>query len=143
MMIEKIFFDANIILDMIDIDRGNIQKARTLVYTALVNDIELYTSCDILSNVYYVAHKKLGKEIVVDEMLRLLEIFDIVPIEKSLAKNALLANRSDLSLDFEDLLQSYCAETVECDLIVTNDKRFAKGKVKHLSLNEALNILKA
>jgi len=142
MMIEKIFFDANIILDMIDIDQGNIQKARTLVYTALINDIELYTSCDILSNVYYVAHKRLGKEIVVDEMLRLLEIFEIVPIERSLAKNALLANKIDLSLDFEDLLQSHCAETIECDLIVTNDKRFVKGKVKHLSLNEALEILK-
>ena len=138
MMIKRVFFDANIILDMIDSDRGNVQKVRELVYNALMKDIMLYTSCDILSNVYYVARKKLEKGILIEEMLRILEIFDIVTIDKVLAKNALLANKAELSLDFEDLLQSHCAETIECDLIVTNDKKFVKGKVKHLSLDDAL-----
>jgi len=141
MTIKRVFFDANIILDMIDSDRGNVQKARELVYNALMKDIVLYTSCDILSNVYYVARKKLEKSILIEEMLRILEIFDIVAIDKVLAKNALLANKTELSLDFEDLLQSHCAETTECDLIVTNDKKFAKGNVKHFSLDEALNLI--
>jgi len=141
MTIKKLFFDANIILDMIDSDRGNVQKARELVYNALMKDIMLYTSCDILSNVYYVARKKLEKGILIEEMLRILEIFDIVAIDKVLAKNALLANKTDVSLDFEDLLQSHCAETTECELIVTNDKKFVKGKVKHLSLDEALRVI--
>jgi len=141
MMIKRVFFDANIILDMIDSDRGNVQKVRELVYNALMKDITLYTSCDILSNVYYVARKKLEKGILIEEMLRILEIFDIVTIDKVLAKNALLANKAELSLDFEDLLQSHCAETIECDLIVTNDKKFVKGKVKHLSLDDALRVI--
>lgn len=115
MMIEKLFFDAKIILDMIDIDRGNVQKDRELVYNALTKDITLYTSCDILSNVYYVACKKLEKSILIEEMLRILEIFEIVPIDKSLAKNALHENRVNLPLDFEDLLQSHCATVSECD----------------------------
>jgi len=46
-------------------------------------------------------------------------------------------------LHFARIEVQRCAETIECDLIVTNDKRFAKGKVKHLSMNEALDILKA
>jgi len=141
MTIKKLFFDANIILDMIDSDRGNVQKARALVYNALMKEIVLYTSCDILSNVYYVARKKLGKALLVEEMLRILEIFDIVAIDKTLAKNALLANETELSLDFEDLLQSHCAEATECDLIVTNDKKFVKANVKHLSLDEALKVI--
>jgi len=141
MKIEKLFFDANIILDMIDSDRGNVKKARELVYQALIKDISLFTSCDILSNIYYVAQKRLDKTILVEEMLRILEIFEITPIDKSTAKNALLENKKDPSLDFEDLLQSHYATISKCDILVTNDKKFAKGKVKHLSLDEVIEVI--
>ena len=138
MMIKSLFFDANIILDMIDSDRGNVENVRKLVYNALVKELTLYTSCDILSNIYYVARKKLDKETLVKEMLNILEIFEIVAIDKVLAKKALLENQMNHALDFEDLLQRQCAEVTQCDLIVTNDKKFVKGEVKHLSLVEAL-----
>lgn len=141
MTIKKVFFDANIILDMIDSDRGNTETVRKLVYNALIKDIILYTSCDILSNVYYVGRKKLAKNVLIEEMLRILEIFEIVAIDKSLAINALLENKIDVSLDFEDLLQRQCAIVMTCDLIVTNDKKFVEGKVKHLSLAEAVKII--
>ena len=141
MMIKKIFFDANIILDMIDNDRGNVERVKTLVYNALMKDISLYTSCDILSNIYYVGRKKLAKDILVEEMLRILRIFDIVAIDKAIVQKALLKNRINLPLDFEDLLQSQCAFVSECDLVVTNDKKFVEGEVKHLSLEEALRIV--
>jgi len=141
MMIKRVFFDANVILDMIDSDRGNVEAVKKLVYNALMKDIALYTSCDILSNVYYIGRKKLAKDVLVEEMLRIIEIFDIVAIDKSLAKNALLENKTNLPLDFEDLLQSQCAMVSECDLIVTNDKKFVKGEVKHISLEEALNTI--
>ncbi len=140
-MIKSVFFDANIILDMIDSDRGNVENVRKLVYNALVKEIALYTSCDILSNIYYVARKKLDKETLVREMLHILEIFEIVAIDKALAKKALLENQINHALDFEDVLQSQCAEMMQCDLIVTNDKKFAKGEVRHLSLLEALKIV--
>ena len=141
MMIKKIFFDANIILDMIDSDRGNVENVRKLVYNALVKELTLYTSCDILSNIYYVARKKLDKEILIKEMLNILEIFEIVAIDKALAKRALLENQMNQTLDFEDLLQRQCAEATQCDFIVTNDKKFVKGEVKHLSLVEALKVI--
>ena len=141
MMIKKIFFDANIILDMIDSDRGNVENVRKLVYNALVKELTLYTSCDILSNIYYVARKKLDKETLVKEMLNILEIFEIVAIDKALAKRALLENQMNQALDFEDLLQRQCAEVTQCDFIVTNDKKFVEGAVEHLSLVEALKVV--
>jgi len=141
MMIKRVFFDANIILDMIDSDRGNVEAVKKLVYNALMKDIALYTSCDILSNVYYVGRKKLDKETLVKEMLNILEIFEIVAIDKALAKKALLDNQMNHALDFEDLLQRQCAEITQCDLIVTNDKKFVKGEVRHLSLVEALKVV--
>jgi len=137
----KIFFDANIILDMIDEDRGNVDAARKLAYQILVKNMTLYTSCDILSNIYYVARKKLDKEILIKEMLRILEIFEIIEIDKQIARKALLLNREQPRLDFEDLLQSECASKVSCDLIVTDDKKFTDGEIRHLSLTEALKII--
>jgi len=141
MMIKRVFFDANIILDMIDSDRGNVENVRKLVYNALVKELTLYTSCDILSNIYYVARKKLDKETLVKEMLNILEIFEIVAIDKALAKKALLDNQINHALDFEDLLQRQCVEVTQCDLIVTNDKKFVEGEVTHLTLIEALKVV--
>ena len=141
MMINKIFFDANIILDMIDSDRGNIEDTRILVYKALTKGIALYTSCDILSNVYYVARQKIKKALLVEEMLKLIEIFEIIPIDRSVAENALLENQKNNSLDFEDLLQRECAEMTECEMIVSNDKKFISGKIKVFSTKEALEYL--
>jgi len=141
MTINRIFFDANIILDLIDIDRGNLEKARELVRVALTDDILLYTSCDILSNIYYVGQKKLDKELLVKEMLRILDIFEIIEIDKNLSREALHKNADNFSCDFEDLLQVECAKSYNCDLIVTNDKKFIKSDVEYLSLDAALKRL--
>ncbi|MDQ7046709.1 MAG: PIN domain-containing protein [Sulfurovum sp.] len=141
MIINKIFLDANILLDMIDKDRGNIEKSRDLIYRALMKDILLFTSCDILSNVYYVANRKLEKVEVIQEIDRMLEIFDIVPIDNTLAQKAMKMNVLDIRLDFEDLLQSVCAEEASCDLIVTNDKQFVSGLVQHVTLDKALELI--
>ncbi len=140
-MINRIFFDANIILDLIDIDRGNLEQARELVHTALTYDITLFTSCDILSNIYYVGRKKLKKELLIDEMLKILDIFEIIEIDKNLAQDALNKNADNLSNDFEDLLQTECAKSYNCDLIITNDKKFIKSDTQHLCLVDALKVL--
>lgn len=141
MVINRIFFDANIILDLIDIDRGNLEKARKVIHIALTHDIRLFTSCDILSNIYYVGRKKLDKDLLIMDMLRILDIFEIIEIDKSLSRSALVKNASNLSDDFEDLLQVECAKSYDCDLIVTNDKKFIKSDIKHLSLEAALKKL--
>ena len=141
MKIETIFCDANIILDLIDMDRGKIEKARSFVHLALSKDITLFTSCDILTNIYYVARKKVDKVLLVEEMLRLVDIFEIIEIDKKLAKDALIKNLHDSSLDFEDLIQLECAISVGCDVIVTEDKKFVKGDVKSLNLDDMLTEL--
>ena len=141
MKISRVFLDANILLDMIDRDRGNIDRTRHLLGKMLEDGVVLYTSCDILSNIYYVARKQLPKQQLIEEMLRIIEIFEIVEINKTMAKSALLENLEVPNLDFEDLLQSTCAETVECDLIVSNDKRFVQGNVPVLSTTEAEKLM--
>ncbi len=142
-MIEKIFCDANILLDLIDIDRGNLEKTRRLIFIALHQDVILSTSCDILSNIYYVARKKMPKETLVQEMLRLLDIFEINEIDKTVARDALIKNSQNHALDFEDLLQSECAMKYQCDLLVTNDKKFVKDDIKAVTTDEAIVLLES
>jgi len=141
MRINKIFCDANILLDLIDNDRGNRDKTKELIHRALIKDIMLYTSCDILSNIYYVARRKIEKELLVQEMLKIVEIFEIIAIDKELAQNALLKNLDFPLLDFEDLLQSECAMVQDCDLIVTNDKGFLESNIDHINIDEALRVI--
>ena len=45
----KIFLDANIILDLIDLDRNNYQKTKERLAIYITNSDELYTSCDIFT----------------------------------------------------------------------------------------------
>ena len=141
MKISRVFLDANILLDMIDRDRGRIDRTRHLLAKMLEDGVVLYTSCDILSNIYYVARKQLSKQQLIEEMLRIIEIFEIVEINKTMAKSALLKNLEAPNLDFEDLLQRACAETTDCDLIVSNDKRFVQGNIPVLSTTEAEKLM--
>ncbi len=141
MKISRVFLDANILLDMIDRDRGRIDRTRHLLAKMLEEGVVLYTSCDILSNIYYVARKQLPKQRLIEEMLRIIEIFEIVEINKTMAKSSLLKNLEAPNLDFEDLLQRACAETRECDLIVSNDKRFVQGDIPVVSTAEAEKLM--
>ena len=74
-------------------------------------------------------------------MLKLIEIFEIIPIDKVIAKSALLENQKNYSLDFEDLLQRKCVQMEQCDIIVSNDKKFVSGDIEVFSTKEALEYL--
>ena len=140
-MIKKIFLDANIILDLIDIDRGNLEKTRAFILRALKEGVLLSTSCDILSTVYYVAKKRIDKQTLVQELATLMDIFEIDVIDKDVIMLALEKNTEDLKLDFEDVLQSVCANMHACDILVTNDKTFLKEDMLVLTLDEAMEKL--
>ena len=137
-MIKKIFLDANIILDLIDIDRGNLEKARAFVVCALEKGLVLSTSCDILSTVYYVAKKKLDKLTLVKELTLLMDIFEIDVIDKEIVMIALQKNGETPTLDFEDVMQSVCAVMNHADMLVTNDKHFFDSELLVRSLDEAM-----
>ena len=140
-MIKKIFLDANIILDLIDIDRGNLEITRAFILRALEKGLVLSTSCDILSTVYYVAKKKIDKRSLVDELTLLMDIFEIDMIDKEVIMIALHKNRKDLKLDFEDLMQSVCALMHSSDMLVSNDKTFYSEDIVVLSLEDAMEKL--
>lgn len=128
----KYFLDANIVLDLIDSDRGNIEITREFVKEAIINSNELCTSCDIFTTVYYVASKKLSSPNIIAELEKLLTFIDVIGIDIDTIKEAMgLMGEKD---DFEDILQYVCALRSRSDLIVTNDKNFYRGEIEVRSL---------
>lgn len=128
----KYFLDANIILDLIDSDRGNIIITREFVKKAIVEGNDLCTSCDIFTTVYYVASKKLSSKNIIAELEKLLTFIDVIAIDIDTIKEAMgLMGEKD---DFEDVLQYVCALRSRSDLIVTNDKNFYRGEIELRSL---------
>jgi hypothetical protein len=128
----KYFLDANIILDLIDGDRGHLDKTRLFVKEAILNSDELCTSCDIFTTVYYVASKKLSSCQIIDELDKLLIFMGVIAIDIDTIKEAMnLVKEKD---DFEDILQYVCARRSHCTTIITNDKRFYRGEIELRSL---------
>ena len=124
----KYFLDANIILDLIDSDRGNLATTKEFIREVILKGDELCTSCDIFTTVYYVASKKLSSRSIIAELEKLLTFIDVIAIDTDTIKEAMgLMKGQD---DFEDLLQYVCALRSHSDLIVTNDKTFYRGEIE-------------
>ncbi len=125
----KIFLDANIILDLIDLDRNNQQKTREYLKNHLINSDELYTSCDIFTTIYYVASKKIEHKQLLEELEKLLTFIEILPIDINTITKAMKISKSTNQKDLEDILQYTCAKDSDCKLIVTNDKKFYSPEI--------------
>ena len=141
----KIFFDANILLDILLPNRAN-HKLAIHAYENICDQYDvLATSENILTTIEYIATKHdTPCHKTAAFFLGLQESFELYGFGEILEKSLVIYQHSCIekhNLDFEDLLQSQCAIVSECDLIVTNDKKFVEGKVKHISLEEALKTI--
>ena len=126
----KIFLDANIILDLIDLDRNNFEKTKKRIAQYIIDGALLYTSCDIFTTVYYIASKKLDYQTVISELEKILTIVGIIPIDIDIINKSVSISKAKSHKDLEDILQYVCAKNCGCNLIVTNDKNFYSPNIK-------------
>lgn len=120
----KIFLDANVIIDFLDSRRRHHQDAKKLFLRVFSDGIEIITSEDILTTVYYVCKKNISRRKLFDFFKVLSEEFNIVGFGKNSVKKAIKLCQKDRKLDFEDVLQAVCAKSNKCNLVVSNDKNF-------------------
>ena len=134
MTTKKIFFDANIFNDIFDEKRTSHAASKQSLVYALQNNIFVCTSCDIVTNIYYITAKHTTKEKALDALESVKEAVDIIPFGESELTNAIKLMRSDSDYkDMEDTIQYVLALQQNCDLIITNDKRFTSKKIKCMS----------
>jgi predicted nucleic acid-binding protein len=134
---KRIFLDANIINDIHDSDRSEHRYSVEVLSYAIMNDIELYTSCDIATNVYYITSKYIGKDDALEAIEDIITQFHIIPFGKKelLATTKLMKSDSDYA-DLEDTIQYTLALQQTCDLIISNDKRFVSKEIELMSSRE-------
>ncbi len=130
MKIENVFFDANIFNDIFDDKRTAHHSSKAALTYALSNDIAVYTSCDIATNIYYITSKYTTKIKALDALEILKDTVGIIPFATVELTQAIALMRSDSDYtDMEDTIQYILAKNTKCAVIVTNDRRFVSKDI--------------
>ena len=126
----KIFFDANILLDILIPNRPNHAKALEVYNTVCEMYDTLATSENILTTIEYIASKNgTNCEVVwkfFDSLRHNFELYNFSDIVDESLKKYRHACQNNHKLDFEDLLQLEAAIKNGCQVFLTEDKAIGK-----------------
>ena len=119
----NVLIDTNIILDDILEREPNTETAKKI--SCLVTDelINGYLTANTLTDIFYIARKKLTVPVARAAIEALLNIFEIVSIDKSDLRGALTIPISDI----EDALQAWCAKKSGAEVLITNNIKDFSG----------------
>jgi len=102
---DKVLIDTDVLLDFF-FDRKPFAKFSTEILNLCEeNKLSGFTTPVIISNVYYLLRKTAKHDIIIEKIKQLLNIIEIIKIDKNAVINAL---NSDFK-DFEDALQNFSA----------------------------------
>ena len=125
----KIFIDTNIFLDLI-LERESYSESLEVLTSCYNEEHEGIVADITLVNIDYIASKQV--ENVREFLAILINNFNVVGADNKILKHALTLDNNDL----EDNVQYFLAKEHNCDLIVSNDKRFYQGDVRVMSAKE-------
>ena len=137
---KRVFLDANIILDIYDENRA-FHKESSKVISMLIQqtNIELFTSCDIITTLYYILSKK-GKIDALDSILDVNELCSVVEFANlEIEESCSLMKKNKKFTDLEDTIQYVIAKKASCDLILSNDKKFVSNGIMLMNSTEFLD----
>lgn len=136
----KVLVDTNVVLDVL-LDRAPFADAASQV-VALVEEsaLEGYLCATTVTTVDYLWGQVLSKSEARSALQRLLGLFEIAPVTRSVLEQALCSGFED----FEDAVLEQSARLVSADLIVTrNLKDFSNSSVTALSPPDLLAVLQS
>ncbi|MDD4854862.1 MAG: PIN domain-containing protein [Sulfuricurvum sp.] len=123
-MFKRLFLDANILVDFVDDLRPSHIQSKKIIIDAIQRNTHLFTSCDIITTVYYLSAKT-NKKRALNEIAKINRFCKIIDFSNSEVEQTcdLMAQNSDFK-DLEDTIQYILAKKVSCDCIISNDKNF-------------------
>jgi len=129
--VHRVFFDANIINDIYDSKRVSSKQSFLALKKCLEDDIEVTTSCDVVTNVYYITAKYTDRLNALEALDDVESIFTVLPFDNSILKKAINLMKKDSDyIDLEDTIQYVLAKENKCDVIISNDKKFISKDIK-------------
>lgn len=117
-MMDKVLLDTDVLLDFF-IDRKPFSDHTAQVLNLCEEKkIAGYTTPVIIANTYYLLRRTAKHETVIDKLNQLLNIIDIVKMDRKVVVKALNSNFKD----FEDALQNFSAvENRKIEIILTRN----------------------
>ena len=135
-MSKKVFVDANIILDIFDDQRVDHLSSLQTYHTMLKSQWILFTSCDIITTVYYVDSKRDERKAIakIEDINKIIKIIDFS--NREVAYTCKLMTEDENYRDLEDTLQYLLAKKEHCDMIISNDRGFISKEISLLTSGE-------
>ena len=128
----KVFFDTNIMLDLIQ-ERPGYQYAARLLQRQEDGEITVCISILSMANIAYVLRRTIPQNLLVPTLKQISSIVEVIPMDDTQLQKALLMDGPD----FEDIMQAACAASNGCQVILTHNPRdfkIRKGLCDSLSL---------
>jgi predicted nucleic acid-binding protein len=136
----RVLFDTNVVLDVL-LDREPFSTTAAQLFSKVeTGDISGYVCATTVTTVHYLASKVVGADRAREEIRKLLTLFEIAPVNRSVIEAALAAQFTD----FEDAVVHEAALHVGAQGIVTRDiTGFKQAKVSVYSPGELSGMLRA
>jgi len=134
----KVFLDANILLDLSSKERKFSDYSIKTVKYLLSKRVNLYTSSDIVTTVYYVLvkHTK-DKKLSLEVIKEINNYVTLIEFSNREVKEAIELMEKDKNFkDLEDTLQYVLARKEGCQLILSNDENFYSPDIEVLNTRE-------
>lgn len=134
----KILLDTNIVLDVL-MDRMPFSDPAVELFSKVEEGTVIGYLCGTtITTIYYLTSKHLGAARAQEEIKKLLNLFEIAPVNRAVLAAALTTD----FYDFEDAVIHEAACHVGADAIVTrNQKDFRKSRISVYSSEEMSKIL--
>ncbi len=136
----KVFLDANILIDRFDRDRSFYEFSK-LTYEYLIKNenIQLFTSCDLITTIYYI-NSKIDKQQALHNIRVINQTLKVVDFSnKEIEDTCTLMMEDSQYQDLEDTIQYIMAKTQQCDIIISNDKNFVSKDIQLITSEKFYN----
>jgi predicted nucleic acid-binding protein len=135
---KKILLDTNVVL-AIALNREPFVASASLLFDKIdEKNIQAFISASTITDIFYIISKSKGKLVARNFIEQIIEILDVIAIDKEVVKKAVL---SDI-LGFEDAVQIKAVEINNLDLIITRNKiDFVKSNIPVFTPAESLEKL--
>lgn len=114
----RVFFDTNIILDLL-LERPGFEVSAKDLQLQEEGRISACVSILTMINAAYVYRKTVGQSQATANLKYLSALFEVLPMDSEMMNSALYLDGKD----YEDVIQAVCAAAGHCDAIVTHNKK--------------------
>jgi len=134
----KILIDTNVVLDVLINNSAFFTHSKKIFDFAEQKQITGFISASAITDIFYIAQRKLGKKAVKEAIKRVLKIFSPATVTDNHIYQAL-----DLEWDdFEDSVQYVVGEGLATEYIVTrNTQDFSFGSIPALTPEQFIKII--